>query len=580
MARLQFKGEPVSGGIGIGKICILQGKHCEVNEGLISSGTVDAEITRLDLAIEKVVKDIYSLREDLNEGLEKQGELILDVYTAVLQDIYFIDEIKNLIRVKRLYADNAVHICFKEYIKSVEDSENEYAKQRVYDLNDIRCRIIDYIEGDGSRTLLDKIYRKQIVVVRELTPSLAMAVGKRKVMGVAACDGAPYFSHAAIVLRSFGIPALNGIDFDTIVGYDEQQAIIDASTGFLTVNPEKGEVVSGRSILKKTLSQQKLLMKNKNKMPITKDGCRINVSANIGSIYEFNTARSNNVDGIGLVRTEILFANNEQEPDELEQFVIYSKIVKRMRNKPVIIRTADIGGDKIPLYATLHGGVLNQALQSSDLRGISRSLEEQGRFVTQVKAIIRSAQYGNVGITFPMVDSATQIRAAKGIIEKVRHELWLYGRTAGDEISIGAVIETEKGLKDLDSILQEVDFISVGTNDLFEQTMGGSRETSREQEYLEPGFLSKVGHCIKKARAAGKFVSVCGEMAADEKVLVMLVGMGAEDLSVPPSMALKIKNIIRDISMYEARQLAKITVECSTLDEVKFILTQWENNRK
>ncbi len=563
MERHFLKGLPVSDGVGIGRLYVLKPSGCEINKGTVARSKVNDEVSRLYKGISSTLGEFQQLK-----NLLKKNNLIFEVYEAILRDSLFIDEIIELIRNNRIFADNAVDICIKKYVSEIEQSSNEYARQRVYDLNDLGAKIIRNMAGQKD-SFIDHIYRKQIIAVRELTPSLTVLLGKRKVMGIVAYGGAAYFSHSAIMLRSLGIPVLNDINYDFMQRFDGQQAIIDGTDGFLIINPDKDDNERYRNILKSSIKKRKELMSHRHKPALTRDGCRIAISANISSVEECEEIVKLNADGIGLVRTEMLFAAKGSLPDETEQTDVYCEIAERMRNRPVVIRTWDIGEEKVL-------GFLGGERLEAKSRSIENSLVNRDEFRTQIRSILRAAEHGNIKITFPMVDSAEQLRQIKSILIAAESKLEEECKKKFKIPQIGAFIETKTGIMNLDEILPLLDFINLGTNDLLQHTLGKAREFSRvkKNEYYNPQFLKTVDACIRKAKLYKKHVCVCGEMASDPAVSILLIGMGIDELSMNSYRIPVIKELLSRVSIDEARQLAKSALEASSIAEVKRILTK------
>lgn len=566
-----LKGLAASNGVGIGLIYIFHHEDYKLNYSQTGESGVKYQITRLDAAVTKTIKEILSLKEQLKDRLEENEKLILDVYKTILEDEYFINEIKQTIKAQRLHAENAVHISFHNCIKEIDDSNNEYVKQRVYDLNDLKLRLIKNVVG-GRELVFEKVCHKHIVAVKELTPTLAAALGKKRVMGILAEEGGTYFSHAAIILRGLGIPLINDVNFSNIQKFEKMQAIVSGQEGILIINPESNEIEQYRNILKKNIKEQKNLFTMRRRSSITSDGHIIKILANVGNIEECILAKDKNADGIGLVRTEILFAANTSLPDEKEQFLVYLKIVKKMRNKPIVFRTMDFGGDKIPEFS--HKKIVKT---KTELRGIRLSLLYKEDFIIQLRSILQVAKYGDVSITFPMVYNDEEIKEAKTIIRKITLEFEKTTGRTSKKLKVGAFIETREAIKNLDAILKEVSFINIGTNDLFQQTMDSDRlsRNSNDYEYLEPEFLKILKLCINKAEKKRKQIVICGEMAADPLAAVLLIGMGAHELSLSPSKTDEIRETLARISIIEAQKLYEIAIRCSSAIEVKKIVAEY-----
>ena len=502
MRRKVFKAEAVSLGIGIGRIFIIKEPDVKANKNLIDESQIENEITNLEVAICRTFIEIHDLNDGFKGILSEEENRIFDFYTEILDDKSFFEEINNTIKHKKYSAQRAIHTCIQKYMDEILKSDNEYIKQRAFDLDDVRKRLIKNISG-SSGIRMEEITRDHIVLVDELKPILAAELGKKEVRGVVAREGAGYFTHASIILRSTGIPTLNGVCIQELDKFLDRPAILDAINGVLIVNPSEHDIKNcKRNLIKKTGSCVKdsseddaLLHDVNNESLMTKDGVRVHLFVNISSVKEFIMAKKLDIEGIGLVRTESLFINYKKIPDEKRQFAAYQKMVASMTYKPVIIRTTDIGGDKVP-------GVLsiNDKSLSRSSRGIKRSLEQRQEFVTQIRAILRAAEYGNASISFPMVETAEEIKEARKIIDDVNDELEeTYGKR--QKIRVGTMIETALAVENLEEILEQVDFISIGTNDMLHQICEQSRKCStlEKRSYLEPIMLNTIKRCVDKA---------------------------------------------------------------------------------
>lgn len=583
MERKNFEGEPVSTGTGVGKVFIIKESDIVINEDIIDESEVEAQITNLEVAICRTFIEIYDLNDGFRGILSEEENRIFDFYKEILDDRTFFEEIKNLIKNERYRADMAIHTCIKKYIDEISESNNEYIKQRVFDLNDVAKRLIKNISGgisDENDIKIKEINSEQIVVIKELTPIIAASLAKKEVKGVVAEEGAGYFTHASIILRSTGIPAINGICIDEIEKFHDNPAIIDGEKGILIVNPTEREMDD----FKFGSSRKPLCIKDSKNSGIlfegrpveTADGHRVGLFVNISSVKEFFAAKSLGIDGVGLVRTESLFINYKKIPDEKRQYLIYSKIAKEISGKPVVIRTADIGGDKVPGAL----GINDQSLSRSP-RGIKRSLEHKKELITQIRAIMRAAEFGEVSISFPMVDSIGQIKEVKSIIEEVSVELTEKNGQPLKSIRIGTMIETAESVKIIEEILNEVDFISIGTNDMLHQICEQNRKCStlEMRSYLEPVFLQTLKYCVDKAIEKNKPASVCGEMATDPMAVIVLLGIGVKDLSMGPAYIEDIGRFIRTVKLDEAKEAARRAMEGRSLQEVKDMLSEWIKSR-
>jgi phosphotransferase system enzyme I (PtsI) len=570
MESKTFKGETVSTGVGMGKVFIIEDIGIKIREGIIEQSEVDNQVTVLEVAICKTYIQIHDLKIGLKGILSDEENRIFDFYKAILDDRSFFEEMKNTIKTKRFYVEKAIYTCVQQYMDEISKSSNEYAKQRLYDLNDVRTRLIRNV-FDESEINLDALDNSHIAVIREMTPIIAALVSKKGVKAVVAEKGAGYYSHASIVLRSMGIPALNGIEYDKLKLYRGEFAAVYSDEKVMVINPKDTEIMDYRpnSGLNVYIDSKEQYEK-RNSPAVTTDGYRVGLSANISSINEFRVAKKMNIDGIGLVRTESLFINYRKIPGEKRQFLIYSSIVRGMEGRPVVIRTLDIGGDKAP--GTL--GLNAQSIRES-LRGIRRSLEKKNELIVQIRSILRASEFGNVSITFPMVNSAKEINEVKSIIYSISEEMYGKKETVPVTFKIGSLIETVSAVEDLDNILKEIDFISIGTNDLLHQVCGFSRKCStiEKNSYFEPEFLRTLKLCIDKSLEHGKEVSVCGEMASEPVAVPVLVGMGVNDLSMSPATYESIKKVIRELSFKEAKELAEKLLKCASIEEIIQIMS-------
>ncbi|WP_026073699.1 phosphoenolpyruvate--protein phosphotransferase [Acetivibrio cellulolyticus] len=572
MERIVFEGIPVSSGIGVGKLIFIKDINYEVNHGIIDESQVESQITDLEVAICKTFIEIHDLKDGFKGILSEEENRIFEFYKEILDDSYFFEEIKNAIRQEKFHADKAIYTCIQRYIDCIEESDNEYVKHRIFDLNDVRKRLIKNIYSDNEVNF-DEIDSSHIVVVRELNPIIAGVLSKKEVKGVVAQDGAGYFSHASIILKSVGIPTLSNTDFKVLTEFRDKHAVLDCNKGILIVNPESSEIFNYNEKLK---GIDYVKGAEKFEPTITSDGHRIYLYASISSLKEFNIAKGVNFDGIGLIRTESLIINYDKVPDEKKQFSIYSKMAKTMRNRMVVLRTADIGEDKVP-------GTLNFNPTSSEniSRGIKRSLEHKNEFAIQIRSIMRATAYGNVCITFPMVNSAEEIREVKEIISGIEADPSIKNNEAIKKIKIGAFIETIHAVNEIDNIIEEVDFINIGTNDLLHQFCGLNRKCSmiEKENYLDPEFIKIIKYCVGRAKEHKKPIVICGEMASDPMTVVLLLGLGVEALSITPGAFSEIYNLIRRVNYDEAREITEIAVKSVDINEVKKILSDWINSR-
>lgn len=571
-----FRGTTVSGGVGIGGIYVSQTSQVQISREKVSADKIEEELVNLEVAICKTFIEIYDLYNGFSDLLSDEEKEILQVYNAILDDIYFFEELKETIRTECVTAAYAIDQCTQKVIKDIQNSENEHAKLRIADLNDVRMRLIQNATPHHEGVLLERIHSSHIVVVKELTPTLAVSLGRKKVQGVIAQEGAGYLSHAAIILRGQGIPTLQGIQIDEIATETGKLAIIDAFEGVLMVDPGDEEINQYRETVQlEALNKQQ--SQQESDTPVqTKDGHLVGLSANISHIDDFRLALDAGMDGVGLVRTETLFIHNKNMPSEKRQTRLYKAFVKALSPKPIIFRVFDIGGDKRPFQI-----MFTENYKDVKSRGVRWCLKHEDHFRAQLRAILKASAYGNVSVSLPMLESVEEIRLTRKILQEEMQEIQLSNEKTLGTLSIGVVLETKRALQNLDAILQEVDFLSIGTNDLLNSVMGFSRSAvvNGIKAYFEPNFIKTLFYVIKRAMDEKKPVSICGEMAADPLATMALVGMGVSDLSVAPGHLVNIKRCIRNITYEDSVQRVATILNAETSDEVVAVLAKNTDRR-
>ncbi len=576
MAKTILRGSSVSKGVGIGGVYVCKTPEVKINKDNVPKEKIDGEIINLEVAVCKTYIEIYDLYCGCSEDLNDEEKRILDVYNAILDDVYFFEEIKSAILDELITAQYAIYKCVQRYIDAIFQSDNEYAKQRIVDLNDIRNRLMKNIYENNDVVNIDNINSSHIVFVKELNPTLAVSIGKRKVQGVVAGEGAGFLSHAAIILRGFGIPTINSTEFEGIEKHAESIAVIDGFEGTVIIEPDDPEIDKYREMFRLDALQKKEFDIDKDIPVETQDKYKVGLSANISNITDFRAVKNKNIDGIGLVRTETLFIQNKKIPTEMRQTMVYSGFARGLKKGSVIIRTFDIGDDKVP---EMQGAKTNWKIDSG--RGIRWSLCHLDEFRIQLRAILKASMYGNVMVSLPMVETADEVIRARQILSEELHGLKSKGYTNVKNIKLGAVVETKQSVDNIDEILEHVDFVSIGTNDLLNGVMSLSRRKlgNEIREYFEPKFLKALDTVVSRSKNKDILVSVCGEMASDPLGAAVLIGLGVDDLSVAPACLSYIKRTIKDLYFEVARELVSRILECDNINEVIKILSGFEDCR-
>lgn len=540
-------GVPVSEGIGIGKAVVFK------KENIIERYTVDdieKEIKRFTEAIEKAKKEILDIKRYAEQNLGLDRAMIFDAHLLILDDPEFVKMVKEKIQ-NGANAEWAVDETAKFFESLLLNLDDEYMKERANDIKDVSGRLIGILSGQSSEIDFKNLADGSIVVADDLTPSETAQMDKTKVAGFVTQQGGKT-SHTAIIAQTYEIPAVAGVKgvFEKIKNGDI--LIVDGYQGIVLINPDKQilEEYEKRMIEEKQRKEE--LKRFVNIDVKTKDGRKVKVYANIAFSDEAEIVIKNGAEGIGLFRTEFLFMNRNSPPSEEEQFAAYKYVLEKMQGKPVIIRTLDVGGDKNIRYLNIE----NEQNPFLGCRAIRLCLNYKELFKTQLKALLRSSVYGNLKIMFPMITTAFEIKQAKDILQEAKEELRKQKIEFSDKIEIGIMIETPAAAVISDILADEVDFFSIGTNDLIQYTLAIDR-TNQKVSYLydplNPAVLRLIKMTVDNAHKKGKEVGVCGEIASDEKIVPILIGLGVDELSVSPAKVLSIKKRILDVN-YESEK--------------------------
>lgn len=506
---------------------------------------VDAEIKRFELAKETAILELESLYKLSLEEEFKENADMFQGHQMILEDEGFYNYIIDLILYEEVNAEYAVNETAKKYSNMFLAMSDDYMKGKAIDIIDVTERLLRILYGDKSNELLIK--EPVILATDDLRPSEVMNLDKKLILGFAMGEGSKY-SHTAILARALEIPAILGIGMDLKKEYNGKLAIIDGIHGILYIDPEKEILDNMRKLQQELIAKKEMLLLLKNKDNVTLDGRRINIFANINQGTDVTDALLNDAGGIGLFRSEFLYLNKDTYPSEEEQFAFYKDIIKAMNGKKVIIRTLDIGSDKTVDYFGL-GKEENPAM---GYRAIRICLTDTQVFKTQLRAILRASLYGCVSIMFPMIISAWEVKKAKDILEEVKDELKSEGIDIKEDIEVGIMIETPAAVMVSDELAKEVDFFSVGTNDLTQYTLAIDRQNRNLEAFFDPhhpAILKMLEMVANNAHANGIWVGICGELAADLSLTKRFLQMGYDELSVPPSMILPLRKQVRELDL-------------------------------
>ncbi|MFV8828705.1 phosphoenolpyruvate--protein phosphotransferase [Alkalihalobacterium sp. APHAB7] len=560
----QISGIAASAGIAIANAYILEEPDYSFEK--ITDTDPAAEKDRLETALEKAKADLAQIKEKAEVDLGEEEAAIFAAHLLVLSDPEFIGGMQAHIDNEKVNAESAVHDVSQTFISMFETMENEYMKERAADIRDVSKRVLGYLLGIQMKSLA-AIDEATIIIAKDLTPSDTAQLNPKFVKGFAADIGGRT-SHSAIMARSMEIPAIVGTKEATSSIQNGDTIIIDGLEGVVIVQPDN-ETMQAYEQKKESYEQQKLeWAKLVNEATKTDDGHHVELAANIGTPEDLTGVINNGAEGIGLYRTEFLYMGRDQLPTEEEQFNAYKTVLERMEGKPVVIRTLDIGGDKELPYLELPKE-MNPFL---GFRAIRLCLEHQDIFRTQLRALLRASTFGNLKIMFPMIAALEELRQAKAILEEEKQNLLNEGQHVSDSIEVGMMVEIPSTAVVADLFAKEVDFFSVGTNDLIQYTMAADR-MNEQVSYLyqpyHPAILRLVNMVIEAAHREGKWAGMCGEMAGDEIAIPILLGLGLDEFSMSATSVLPARSQIAKLSKQELESFAKEMLMKNTSEEVQ-----------
>ena len=560
----RFQGVGVSQGIAIAHAYVRGDVFIEPDKYSIDSSQKNEEIQRLKNALDETKKQIQNLKEQvrLASGANKE-EAIFDAHLLVLEDHEVLDKVKNIILNDGLNVEYAFYDIMGRYIRELKKINDRYLRERVVDIEDVMKRVL--VNLSSVEKAEQSATHDHILVIKELTPSDTAEIDHSLVKGFATEVGS-YTSHAAIIARSLGLPAVVGIRGLSHQLHTGNTILIDGYEGLVILDPSA-----------ETLSSYKHLKKEKNKVlqklqearfedPVTKDGRSITLSANIEFAYEALHAKENGAQGVGLFRTEFFYLNSKGLPDEDTQEQIYSKVSDNLAPDTLIIRTVDIGGDKIP--SEDNEIELNPFL---GWRGIRISLDRPEMFKTQLRAILRSAHSSSIGIMFPMISTIYELRYAKQLLEEVECDLDNEGIPYGKPREVGAMIEVPSAALLSSKLAKEVDFFSVGTNDLVQYTLAVDRINENVSDLYQPAnpaVIKLLDQTVRSGHDEGIWVGVCGEMASDLLLTPLLLGLGFDEFSVGSPQVPAVKYALRKLNYRECKEMAKEAIKCGDEEAV------------
>ena len=560
----KFRGIAASPGIAVGRAYLFKRERREIVKKEISPNLVEAEIRRFHQSLEKAKEYLTDLVDRVRREVGEKEAEIYEAHLMMLEDeSSFIKPVEEMISTERVCAEFAVEKVLERVISLFRSMESEYMRERVMDVKDVKELVISFLIGKERKR--EKLTVKSVIVADELLPSDIAALDKRMVLAFVTDKGGPT-SHVAIVARTLKIPAVVGTgDFSTKVKSGEL-IIVDGDEGLVLLNPTDDVISKYQKRKEKEEVLFAELAKEAMLPAITTDGARFKVFANVGNLEDVKEAIRYGAEGIGLLRTEFMYTDRDSMPTEEELFEIFLKIGELMEDKPIIVRTLDVGCDKPLPYMRMP----EEANPFLGWRGIRLTLDKPSIMKVQLKAILRARRKSNFMVMFPMVTTIEEIIRAKELLKETMDELESEG-IPFKEIKVGTMIETPASALSVDVLAEEVDFFSIGTNDLTQYVMAadrGNASVSGLYNPFHPAMLRIIHKIIDEAHRAGKEVGMCGEMASDPKAIPLLVGMGLDEFSMSPSLIPRAKKIIRSISREEATRLMTDVLKARTLSDV------------
>lgn len=541
MKMIVLKGKSVFGGIEIGKLVFYKRNNRQVKRQHIVD--TEAEVKRFREAQKAAVKELQELHEKAISDVGEENALIFEVHRMMLEDLDYLESIVHIISTQQVNAEYAVATTADNFATMFQAMDDSYMQARAADVKDVSERILNVLTGNGKARFFTE--EPVIIAADDLVPSETVQLDKEKVLGFVTMYGSVN-SHTAILARTMNIPAIIGMGTELSEKYDGMPAVIDGIEGKLYINPDEGTLKTMRRRQAEERERKELLQQLKGKEDVTLNGKRISLYANIGNAADVGFVLQNDAGGIGLFRSEFLYLENETFPTEEQQFQVYKTVAENMAGKKVIIRTLDIGADKQAEYF----GLSKEENPALGYRAIRICLTKPEIFKTQLRAILRASVYGQIAIMFPMIISVYEVKRIKQILEDVKKELRENRIPFQEQIEIGIMIETPAAVMISRELAKEVDFCSIGTNDLTQYTLAIDRQNPKLDEFYDPhhpAVLSMIQLVADNVHAEGKWVGVCGELGADLELTETFLKMGIDELSVSPSMILPVRKRIREI---------------------------------
>ncbi len=562
-----YKGIAGSEGIGIGKVVLIEEHDLTVEKKSVTD--TDAELKRLQDAIEKFVAITNEMADKMAKTVGEQDADILRGHIIMLQDPMIEEQISALMISEKISAEMALEQVLDQTAEMFAAVPDELIQQRATDLMDIKSRMLKILMGI-EEVDISQVPENTVLVARDLTPSMTAGINPANIAGILTEVGGRT-SHSAILARAMEIPAVLSIEGICGIVKNGDTVVLDGSKGEAIVNPDEATVKEFEKKFADYAAEKELLKAYKGKPSQTKDGVKVELVSNIGKPEDADKVVECDGEGIGLFRTEFLFMDRDSVPTEEEQFEAYKKVAETMKGKPVIIRTLDIGGDKAIPYL----GLETEENPFLGFRAIRFCLKRRDIYEVQLRALLRASAFGDIKIMVPLVTGVDELRAVKVILEDIKRQLGKDGIAYNKDVKVGVMMETPAACMMADALAKEADFFSIGTNDLTGYTMAvdrGNAKVAYLYSTYNPAVLRAIKRIIECGKAEGIMVGMCGEAAADPKLIPLLLAFGLDEFSVSATSVLKTRKTISDCNIDECKALAEKVMKCVTEEEVLELL--------
>jgi phosphotransferase system enzyme I (PtsI) len=561
-----IRGIPVSAGVCRGKILVLDKPRQAIEKRALPEAEIPAELNRFQQALIKTREQLQEVQRQLTQNLGAGQASIFDAHLLVLEDPSVIDEVVRVVQQDKVNAEFAFHQITERYIGALAKVEDEYLRERATDMRDVSGRVLNQLLGINDHIDLAHLTEPCIIIAHDLTPSKTAQLDRKNVLGFATDIGSRT-SHTAIMARSLRIPAVVGLKNASLLLTNGEYALLDGFNGNIVVNPTDQTLFEYGQLVRKQVSLEEKLRDALNQPAVTLDNHHIFISANIEQAADTESVRNSGAEGVGLFRTEYLFLNREVSPTEEEQYQAYRQVAAALKPNPVVIRTLDLGGDK--LLTSL--GIPLEMNPFLGWRAIRYCLQQEDVFRAQLRAILRASVEGNLKIMYPMISGLDELNQANTFVAQAKQELRKEGIPFDDKIELGAMIETPSAAMIADALAKRVQFFSLGTNDLIQYTLAVDRMNEKIAHLYEPthpAIVRLIQRTVDAAQKQKVWVSVCGEMAGDPTLTPLLIGLGVDELSAAPSVLAQLKYLIRRLKLSDAKELAAFALECESATEI------------